>query len=171
MLQLVLFIILIVSTYFIGSAIEKSHYKSIGHRELKTILIPAVTAREVIREDRTIENSALVYGSAVISIDYFKRISAALKNFFGGEISAYETVLDRARKEAVLRMKEKVPTADIIINTRIETSTIGRTGRRNAIACAEVLAYGTAITYKGSVEKKIQQDLRLRKNNKTSFND
>ena len=46
-------------------------------------------------------------------------------------------------------MKEKALNADIILNTRIETSTIGRNAnRRNSIGSIEAIAYGTSVTYK-----------------------
>ena len=80
----------------------------------------------------------------VISVDYFKRLLASLRNFFGGSIQAYETLLDRARREAILRMKENCKNADEIINLRIETSSISK-GKRNTIGSVEVLAYGTAL--------------------------
>ena len=90
----------------------------------------------------------MVYGSAVISIDYFKRILAALRNIFGGTITAYETLLDRARREAVLRMKEMAGDATMIVNVRIETATIGRKAHKRSVGCLEAIAYGTAIKTK-----------------------
>jgi uncharacterized protein YbjQ (UPF0145 family) len=90
-----------------------------------------------------------VQGSAVISIDYFKRMLAALRNIVGGEVKSYETLVDRARREATLRMKEMAWDADIILNLRIETSAIGNSAnRRKAVGSIEAIAYGTAITYK-----------------------
>jgi uncharacterized protein YbjQ (UPF0145 family) len=90
-----------------------------------------------------------VQGSAVISIDYFKRILAGLRNIVGGEVKSYETLVDRARREATLRMKEMAWDADIILNLRIETSAIGNSANnRKAIGSIEAIAYGTAITYK-----------------------
>jgi len=162
MLQIIIFLVLIISAYFIGTTIEKNHLQSLSDRELRTILLPAVPARMLLRENCPIEKAQLVFANAVISIDYFKRISAALRNIFGGEVSAYESVLDRARREAILRMKEQAAGANIIINIRIETATIGRNKKGN-IACAEVLAYGTAITYKGKTFQSIQEQLRPKK--------
>jgi uncharacterized protein YbjQ (UPF0145 family) len=93
----------------------------------------------------------MVYGHVVISIDYFKRFLAGLRNIFGGEVSSYETILDRARREAILRMKEAAKEADIIINLRIETSTIAKSSK-NQVGCSEVLAYGTAITFADEIQ-------------------
>ncbi|MCI5128213.1 MAG: hypothetical protein D3907_06860, partial [Candidatus Electrothrix sp. AUS3] len=33
---------------------------------------------------------------------YFKRIVAGLRNIFGGNVQSYETLVDRARREAVI---------------------------------------------------------------------
>ncbi len=88
-------------------------------------------------------------GSAVISIDYFKRFLAILRNIFGGRIRSYESLVDRARREAILRMKAEAKKnhADIIINFRMETSTIGRSAnQKGQVGSVEALAYGTAIS-------------------------
>jgi len=81
---------------------------------------------------------------ASISVDYFKRILTSLRNFFGGNMRSYETLVDRARREAILRLKESCPDAQQIINLRLETSSIYK-GQGNQIGSVEVLAYGTAI--------------------------
>ena len=91
-----------------------------------------------------VQECKLVTGSVVISVDYFKRILAGLRNIFGGQVSAYETLVDRARREAILRMKEKCPKATQLINLRIETSSISK-GAKQQVGSVEVLAYGTAI--------------------------
>ncbi|MFT6733724.1 MAG: hypothetical protein ACJAS9_001914 [Polaribacter sp.] len=50
-------------------------------------------------------------------MDYFKRFLAGLRNIFGGRVVTYESLVDRARREAILRMKEKCPAAPSLINT------------------------------------------------------
>jgi uncharacterized protein YbjQ (UPF0145 family) len=96
----------------------------------------------------TVEDAALVTGIAVVSIDYFKYVAASLRNFFGGRVSAYESLLDRARREAVLRMKDaaRARGASVILNARLEISSVSGldAGQRGARS-AEVLAYGTAL--------------------------
>jgi uncharacterized protein YbjQ (UPF0145 family) len=84
----------------------------------------------------------------VISVDYFKRFLASLRNIFGGRISSYETLVDRARREAILRMKASCPGATQIINVRLETSSLSKNTRKGSIGSIEVFAYGTAITYR-----------------------
>lgn len=147
--QFLIFIILICIGYIGGTIAEMRHYRSIIAREKEFLKLPTVTIDRIIQEDAEIKSVEMVQGSAVISVDYFKRILAALINFFGGEVKSYESLLDRARREATLRMKEKALNADIILNTRIETATIGSSAnRRNSIGCIEAIAYGTSITYR-----------------------
>jgi uncharacterized protein YbjQ (UPF0145 family) len=147
--QLGVVVLLIVVGYWAGSYAEKKHYRSIVRREKKYLRLSAVTTRNAADPTKEILSSTLVSGNVVISIDYFKRILAGLRNIFGGNVVSYETLIDRGRREAILRMKEQTPDADIIINTRIETSVIGATAnQKNAVGSIEVFAYGTAITYR-----------------------
>jgi len=92
----------------------------------------------------------MVSGSVVISIDYFKRLLGNLRNLFGGRVKAYESLLDRARREAVLRMKEEAQArgGEMITNLRMETSTLtGSANQRGQIGSVEVIAYGTAVIF------------------------
>jgi uncharacterized protein YbjQ (UPF0145 family) len=148
LVQLGVFILLIAIGFWAGRRAEKKHYRSIIEREKQFLDLPAVSIKSVIDQAKTIQSSTLVVGNVVVSIDYFKRILAGLRNIIGGNVGSYETLIDRGRREAILRMKEKMPNADIIINTRIETSIIGATAnQKNAVGSIEVLAFGTAITY------------------------
>lgn len=139
--DLIYLIILIGVGYFIGTQVEKKHYKSIEEREAKFLYLPAVSSENLL-EEKVVNEAHLVYGNAVISTDYFKLILAGLRNLLGGEVSAFETLLDRARREAILRLKEQAQGADIILNLRVETCRISQAGS------TEVLAYGTAVYYK-----------------------
>ena len=105
MSQLITFLVLIATAYTVGCLIERRHYNSIDERERKSLKLPAITTKHLPREKDDVQEARLVYGNVVVSIDYFKRILAGLRNVFGGEVSSYETLLDRARREAVLRMK------------------------------------------------------------------
>lgn len=143
------FIILFCIGYFVGTRVEKSHYKSIERREQRFLRMPAVTIKNVVNSDTEIVRAQLVTGSVVISIDYFKRVLAYLRNIFGGEIRSYETLIDRARREAILRMKESASGADTIVNLRIETSSVGKNAeQQKMVGSVEAIAYGTAIKFK-----------------------
>ena len=147
--QLIIVIVLVGLGYVVGSIAEKRHYRSIISREAQLLHIPTVSVKNMIEGGVDIIDARMVQGSVVISIDHFKRILASLRNIFGGNVTAYESLVDRARREAILRMKEKSPNADIVLNTRIETSTIGRSANnRKSIGSIEAMAYGTAVSYR-----------------------
>ena len=146
-LDLIVFLVLLASGYIFGQAAEKRHYKSIFEREkaLQNILC---SSERRLPEMGNVEGT-LVTGSVVISIDYFKRFVAGLRNLFGGRISAYETLMDRARREAMLRMKAEAKAygAKSVWNIRLETSSIYK-NTQGSIGSVEVLAYGTAIKFR-----------------------
>jgi uncharacterized protein YbjQ (UPF0145 family) len=138
---------LLVLGYFAGSMAEKSHYKSIRVRELRLRRMPTTNLRRPPPHWR-VEKAALVAGSTVISVDYFKRFLAQLRGFVGGRVRAYESLLDRARRESLLRMKEEAARQgfDAVINVRLESSNIASPLRNDrGTAGVEVLAFGTAL--------------------------
>ncbi len=149
MYDLIIFFILITIGYIAGTLAEKRHYRSIRKRETAFLNLPAVTMKGVDYPAEKVKSAQMVYGSAVISIDYFKRMLAGLRNIFGGTVKSYETLIDRARREALLRMKEMAGGATVIVNVRIETSTIGKRANKKSVGCLEAIAYGTALTIEG----------------------
>jgi uncharacterized protein YbjQ (UPF0145 family) len=142
MFELIVFLSLLTVGYISGTLLERRHYKSIREKEELFKTLPTIALKKPLNE-AGIKSSRLVSGNVVISIDYFKKFLASLINFFGGNISSYETLLDRARREAILRLKEDAKDASEIINIKIETSSI--TKNTKSVGSVEVLAYGTAI--------------------------
>jgi len=144
MWDLYFFISLIITGYIFGQIHERRHYASIKRREEKTVQMVMTSSKRPMGDLGPIKDAKLVQGGVVISVDYFKRIVTSLRNFFGGNIRGYETLVDRARREAILRLKESCPDATQIINLRLETSSIYK-GKGNQIGSVEVLAYATAL--------------------------
>jgi uncharacterized protein YbjQ (UPF0145 family) len=139
-------VILFFFGWFVGSHVERRHYRSIHQREQALLRLPAIPTR-TLESGRTVVESRLVMGAVVISNDPFKKFLARLRMIFGGRLRSYESLLDRARREAVLRMKESFPEADAILNLRLETSAITRKHRDKGMGAVEVVASGTAIRY------------------------
>ena len=142
--SLLLIVILLIIGFFFGTTIEKRHYRSIIHREAKfrhlVVLPQRFPALNNVRDSR------LVSGNVVISVDYFKRFLATLRMLFGGRLGSYESLLDRARREAILRLQAQADAlnATAVYNLKFETSSISK-GADNTIGSIEVLAYGTAL--------------------------
>lgn len=147
-LQFGLPVFIFVITYFVGTTIEKRHFRSIRDREEKSRSFPVVTF-DTMPADWRVGSAELVTGSVVISLDYFKRIIAGLRGLVGGRLKTYEPLLDRARREAVLRMTENAQSQgyDAVINVRLETSRLANSANGGkGIAGIEMLAFGTAVT-------------------------
>lgn len=145
MLDLIIFLSLLGLGYGFGRYAELKHYKSIIKRENELRSLPVIAAKVPVMSDGP-NDSQLVSGNVVISVDYFKRFISVLRNLVGGRVTSYESLLDRARREAILRMKEQAQDigASLIFNIKLETASIHK-GSRRQIGSVEVLAYGTAI--------------------------
>jgi uncharacterized protein YbjQ (UPF0145 family) len=140
---------LLVTAFVIGEIIERRHLKSIRAREKRWSRLPAVTLEKLPRPDGwTEEHAGLVTGHVVVSVDHFKRFVASLRAIFGGRVRAYESLMDRARREAVLRVKKSAIDQGYhaVVNLRLETARLANS-RRNGRGTAgvEVLAFGTGI--------------------------
>ena len=146
MYDLLIFITLLFMGYFFGRMAEKKHYKSIIKREKQLNNIIVVNSR-IPPAYATPVSSCLVAGSVVVSVDYFKRFISGLRALIGGRMVSYESLLDRARREAILRMKQQAKelNADMVLNIKFETSSISKNAR-GRIGSIEVLAYGTALS-------------------------
>lgn len=152
-LQVGFFLVLLIIGYVVGKFNEAKHFKSLKQREALTAHQPMMTSKLKYalspKDQMLVAHCSMVCGSMVISEDYFKRILGSLRCFFGGNIASYETLLDRARREALLRMKAQQPHADMYINIRLESSSVSQ-GKvnKNSVSSIEVIAYGTAIHFK-----------------------
>jgi uncharacterized protein YbjQ (UPF0145 family) len=147
MVELIIFLILLIVGYVFGQLAEKRHYRSIIRREKETLNLPAITLKAVPAGLNRC-STFLVSGNVVVSIDFFKKFLSALRAMIGGRLHSYESLLDRARREAVLRMKESAieKGGKIVVNVRIETASISKSShRRQSVGSVEVVAYGTAI--------------------------
>lgn len=146
LIQLGFFLLLLFAGFAFGRRAESKHYRSILEREdaLRHII---VLGDRFPPPSKLQCDAQMVTGSVVVSVDYFKTVVAALRNLVGGNISAYESLIDRARREAVLRMQAaaQAANADMVINVKFETSRVSGNANQS-IGSVEVLAYGTALS-------------------------
>lgn len=141
-------LVLLMIGLFFGTANEKRHFRELARREaeLKDIL---VFNERKLPPGNVFKGGVLVVGTVVIAEDYFKRVASSLRSFFGGRMTVYESIMDRGRREAIVRMKEEAKRrgATMIFNVRLETSSLAAVRRNNAaMFSAEFVAYGTALT-------------------------
>ena len=129
----------------VGGAVEASHLRRLDRQEHALSQIVVSDLRWLPPNWRA-SDGVLVTGEAVIATDYFKVFVANLRNLFGGRIRNYETLVARARREAIVRMLKQARAvgANVVWSVRIETATIQgkQQGKSGGV---EVLAYGTAM--------------------------
>lgn len=144
--QLIAFVVLLVLGLVFGQINERRHFRSIRQREAEFADILTFSERFPPPSERG-KQVALVGGNVVVSVDYFKLVAASLRSLIGGRISVYETLLERGRREAILRMKAEARQqgANFIWNVKLTTASLSQ-GRKNQIGCIEVYAYGTALS-------------------------
>jgi len=88
------------------------------------------------------EMLGLVKGSTIQSKNVGKDITQSLKTLVGGELKAYNEMMNEARALATKRMTAEAQAlgADAIVNIRYASSAIMQ-------GAAEVIAYGTAVKF------------------------
>lgn len=94
----------------------------------------------------------LISGSSVVGMNVSLSLLLAIRTLFGGNVAPYERLLSRARRLALLRMKQMSPYADFFVGVRFEMVVLNTTeGRFRNFPKVEVLAYGTAVRTKRGV--------------------
>ena len=92
---------------------------------------------------KKLEMLGLVKGSTIQTKNVGKDIMQSFKNLVGGELTAYNEMMNDARALATKRMVvEAEQLADAVVNIRYASSAI-------AAGAAEVIAYGTAVKFMG----------------------
>ena len=131
--------------WLIGRTVERAHFRRLAQAEHQLSGIMISDMKRLPPNWRPTE-ATLVVGQAVIATDYFKVFAAGLRNLFGGRVRSYETLVERARREAIVRMLRQAQQwgANVVWNVRLETSTIQSSQQRGKSAGVEVMVYGTA---------------------------
>jgi hypothetical protein len=99
----VLPILLISGGYGIGKSVEVMHHRSLDAREAALKHIQILNLKEIALGG-PVRDVAYVDGQAVIGSDYFKTFASQIRSFFGGEMKSLQTIMSRARREAIVRM-------------------------------------------------------------------
>lgn len=137
MIKSLIWLVLVTTGWYFGARAERGHLKSLMADEQKYQHIQVSSER--FYESKGINESILVVGSVVITQDKFKQVVAAMLSLFGKNLTVYETLLDRARREVVLRAKRQANDAGChaLYGLRFEMTEVQ--------GGVEILAYGVAV--------------------------
>ncbi len=147
LIQLGLFVVMLTLGFVVGRVRESRHLSELEVRETRMRHVAALPVPHAAWV-RDAQASELVSGSVVVSIDYYKRFVAGLRGLVGGRIAGFESVLDRGRREAVLRMQEQALQRGfhVVVNVRVDSARLASTmSNGKGTSGVEVLAYGTAL--------------------------
>jgi len=134
---------------FVGGYIERKHFADLDRREEATrnMLVTQIKTYPAMGFEK---QPTFLCSEVVISSDYLKTFLSSIRKFFGGELKSFRTILERARREALLRLKEDARRQgyDAICNVRLETAAIAGkgAGSKNKVMMASIIATGTAYT-------------------------
>lgn len=135
---------------FVGKAVERAHFRSLEQRESECgdFVVTQLASFPGIASDGP--TPAAFFAEAVVASDYLKNFLAGFRNLLGGEVLSYTSMLERARREALLRIIDQAREAgyNAVCNVRFETADIAganvAAGKRRAAVMAPIMASATA---------------------------
>ena len=127
--------------WLLATWFERRHFKSMDEREIPVQGISISTCKKF--SDSETEAATLLIGSVVVAHDYFRTLIIFFRKIIGGNIQPYERLVERGRREALIRLKEEADLCGInkIINVRFTTNSVS--GR--FLHAIEMVAYGTGV--------------------------
>ena len=139
-------VFLILLGLIVGRARERAHFRSIERREAATADVLVTQLKTFPNRVRGESAPALFMGEAVMATDYLKSFIARIHNIFGGQVTSYQTLLIRARREALLRIVEAARQQgyNAVCNVRFETADVGGNSTMRKVAMVAIIASATA---------------------------
>jgi uncharacterized protein YbjQ (UPF0145 family) len=148
-IYLILPLTLLAGAWAAGSWIARAHEKNMAQRQQQVAHIRTTDTRQWLEPDPTQPVCGLVTSEVTLGIDHFRGFLGRLKNIFGGEVRSYQSTLDRARREALLRLSEQAHAmgCNAIANVRVGFADIsGNANMTKKASMVSILASGTAYT-------------------------
>lgn len=130
-----------------GGTTERRHFCRLARRKEAYRHVSVSQMRSFPDAVRGPTPPMIIVGEAVIATDYLKTFLATLRKLFGGEMRSYQSLLVRARAEALQRVVERAYELgfNAICNVRYETADIsGNATSRRRAAMVAIMASATA---------------------------
>jgi len=135
--------------WLVGHMSETRHERSLSKREEELKDVETTDLRNPPGFFGAEGPCELVSGEAVVASDAFKSWVFGFKNVVGGESKTFTRLFDRARREALLRMKERARElgCNAVCNVRFDNADIGGNAagaKKKGSNMAVALVSGTA---------------------------
>ena len=95
-----------------------------------------VTTTHTVEGHQIVEYLGIVTGEVILGANVFRDMFASIRDIFGGRSGAYEQVLERGRREAILEMVEKGRQlgGDALVGVDLDYQVLGKRGSMLMIA-------------------------------------
>jgi uncharacterized protein YbjQ (UPF0145 family) len=129
-----------------GGHMERKHFQSLRHREQAMSHMLVTQLKSFPNYCPGSSPPCLIVAEFVVASDYLKSFLAGIRNLFGGEVKSYLTLVDRARREAILRVLEQARERgyNAVCNVRLDSADVGGNSIGRRMPMAAILASGTA---------------------------
>lgn len=130
----------------LGFVRERMHFSNLQRREEET-------ADVLVTQLKSFPNAItgglppkMIVVEVVIATDYLKNFIGGIRKIFGGRIGTYSAIMERARREALLRIVEQAREQgyNAVCNVRIQTADVGGSTMAQRAVMGAVIATGTA---------------------------
>lgn len=156
------FVEMIISAFFIFLAVsiplvgilggrisEYRHLRSLERREEESSDVIVTQLKSFPAATGSDQTPTIVHAETVIASDYLKTFFSKIRGIFGGEIRSFQRMLERSRRETLLRLIESARNQgyNAICNVRLETADVGggtMTRGKKAMPMASILGSATA---------------------------
>ena len=170
--SLAVFGVMLLIGLLVGGTTERRHFQNLAEREARINLRRWTQSRKFVNpiistgppeltqqlQAHRAEMSAsapspgglrpasIVMSEVTVASDYLKTFTAKLRNLVGGEVRSFETLMERARREAILRLVEQAEQAgyNALCNVRLNTVDIGGNINKKGAAMVSIVASATA---------------------------
>ncbi len=136
---------------FVGGAIERRHFAHLDEREAQNSGFLVTQLKSYPGAVAGDPPPTMLCGEAVISSDYLKTWLGGIRKIFGGEMKSYQSLLVRARREALQRVVEQARSMgyNAVCNVRYASTDIsGASKSRRRAVMVTILASATAYHYR-----------------------
>jgi uncharacterized protein YbjQ (UPF0145 family) len=100
-------LLMLALAFFAGNWIAKRHEAQMALRREALGAMEISDISTYLRPDPSAPCPQMLNAEVTLGIDHFRGFMGRLKNIFGGEVRSYQATLDRARREAILRVMEQ----------------------------------------------------------------
>jgi len=140
-------VLLLIVGFLAGRAIARKHRIDLDRREQQVAHLRVTDLRDhdaAMLGDRP---ARMVISEVTLGADYFISLLARLRNLIGGNVGVFEELLLRARREALMRLREQAVAEGYtgLANVRMEFADIsGNAMSKQKAVMVTILAHATA---------------------------